>query len=191
MTQPQGQAEPLTAEQVNAITALLSVSKTKKGIRDWAMFRLMICTMLRSCDIVSLTIGDVRADDGSVRERLVLRQRKTHATVQCVLVEKTRRAIAAHLDTNLAGRKKGAKLFEIGTRQLRNRVKAWAGMLGLDPRHRSAHSLRRTKSSIIYAETGNLRIVQLGLGHSRISNTVSYLNVDGNKAMEVFGARDL
>tara|TARA_A100001391_G_scaffold132564_1_gene91633 strand:- start:423 stop:647 length:225 start_codon:yes stop_codon:yes gene_type:complete len=45
------------------------------------------------------------------------------------------------------------------------------------------HSLRRTKASIIYKATGNLRAVQILLGHTNIENTVRYLGVDIDDAL--------
>jgi integrase len=45
------------------------------------------------------------------------------------------------------------------------------------------HSLRRTKASIIYKQTGNLRAVQIRLGHTKIESTVRYLGVDVEDAL--------
>ena len=43
--------------------------------------------------------------------------------------------------------------------------------------------MRRTKASIIYKATGNLRAVQILLGHTKIENTVRYLGVDVEDAL--------
>ena len=48
----------------------------------------------------------------------------------------------------------------------------------LDKREYGTHSLRRTKVSLIYQATGNLRAVQILLGHTNIENTVRYLGID-------------
>jgi len=58
-------------------------------------------------------------------------------------------------------------------------------MIGLDPRFYGTHSLRRTKATLIYKKTGNLRVVQLLLGHTKIESTVSYLGIEVDDALAV------
>ena len=55
--------------------------------------------------------------------------------------------------------------------------------IGLHPEDYGTHSLRRTKASIIYKQTGNLRAVQILLGHTKIESTVRYLGVDIEDAL--------
>jgi integrase len=61
------------------------------------------------------------------------------------------------------------------TRQHARLVQDWVACIGLDPAKFGTHSLRRTKAILIYRRTGNLRAVQLLLGHSKIESTVRYL----------------
>src|SRR2546423_7280620 len=70
------------------------------------------------------------------------------------------------------------------TRQYARVVSEWIGGVGLDPRLFGTHSLRRTKATLIYRRTGNLRAVQLLLGHSKIESTVRYLGVEVDDALE-------
>jgi site-specific recombinase XerD len=58
-------------------------------------------------------------------------------------------------------------------------------MIGLDPRFYGTHSLRRTKATLIYKKTGDLRVVQLLLGHTKIESTVSYLGIEVDDALAV------
>ena len=58
-------------------------------------------------------------------------------------------------------------------------------MIGLDPCLHGTHSLRRTKATLIYKKTGNLRAVQLLLGHTKIESTVRYLGIEVDDALEV------
>ena len=58
-------------------------------------------------------------------------------------------------------------------------------MIGLDPSNYGTHSLRRTKATLIYRKTGNLRAVQLLLGHSKIESTVRYLGVEVDDALAI------
>jgi integrase len=58
-------------------------------------------------------------------------------------------------------------------------------MIGLDPSIYGTHSIRRTKVSIIYKRTKNLRAVQLLLGHTKLESTVRYLGVEVDDALEM------
>src|SRR5207244_12422760 len=64
-------------------------------------------------------------------------------------------------------------------------VKKWASYARLDPRKYSTHSLRRTKSSVVYERTGNLEVCRQILGHHSIANTALYLGVDKRQALHV------
>ena len=66
----------------------------------------------------------------------------------------------------------------LSTRQYARLVDEWVTAIGLRPEEYGTHSLRRTKASIIYKATGNIRAIQILLGHSKIENTVRYLGVD-------------
>jgi integrase len=76
-------------------------------------------------------------------------------------------------------------LRHIGTRQYAGLVEEWVAGIGLRPEDYGTHSLRRTKASIIYKATGNLRAVQLLLGHAKIESTVRYLGVDVEDALSL------
>ena len=100
----------------------------------------------------------------------------------------TLRATTQAVDVYLsaAGKKPGEFLFmsrrAIGrcmtARQYARLVSEWVAGIGLDPRIYSTHSLRRTKATLIYRRTGNLRAVQLLLGHTKIESTVRYLGIE-------------
>jgi len=64
-------------------------------------------------------------------------------------------------------------------------VKSWVALVGLDPAEYGTHSLRRTKATLIYRRTKNLRVVQLLLGHTKIESTVRYLGIDVDDALEM------
>ncbi len=69
------------------------------------------------------------------------------------------------------------------TRQYARLVDEWVTGIGLIRSEYGTHSLRRNKASIIYRATGNLRAVQILLGHSKIENTVRYLGIDFEDAL--------
>ena len=73
----------------------------------------------------------------------------------------------------------------LSTRQYARIVESWVASIGLDPTAYGTHSLRRTKASLIYRRTKNLRAVQLLLGHTKIESTVRYLGIEVDDALEM------
>ena len=73
----------------------------------------------------------------------------------------------------------------ISTRQYARLVKSWVASIGLEPSSYGTHSMRRTKVAQIYKKTGNLRAVQLLLGHTKMDSTVRYLGVDLEDALAI------
>jgi len=140
------------------------------------MFNLAIDSKLRACDIVALKVEDV-APSGYVVDRASVRQKKTGQPVRFELTEQTRQALDDYLRT--AGKSSGEFLFAsrrdgnrcLTTRQYARLIAEWIAGIGLDPHLFGTHSLRRTKASLIYRRTGNLRAVQLLLGHTKIEST--------------------
>jgi integrase len=176
-----GAKPPLRPNQVWSIrTRLMIEGRT----RDLAMFNLAIDSKLRGCDVVAVKVEDV-APNGYTVERATVRQRKTGRPVKFELTEQTRQAIEDYL--RASGRKSGEFLFAsrrqsgrcMTTRQYARLVAEWIGSIGLDPRLFGTHSLRRTKA------TGNLRAVQLLLGHTKIESTVRYLGIEVDDALAI------
>ena len=157
--------------------------------RDLAMFNLAIDSKLRGCDVMALKVEDV-APHGYI-DRATVRQKKTGRPVKFELTEQTRQAVDDYLAA--AGKKPGEFLFTnrraIGrpmtVRQYARLVSEWIASIGLDPRIYSTHSLRRTKVTLIYRRTGNLRAVQLLLGHTKIESTVRYLGIKVDDALGI------
>jgi integrase len=158
--------------------------------RDLALFNLAIDSKLRGCDLVALHVGDV-APNGYAIDRANIRQRKTGRPVRFELTEHTRQSLDDYL--RISGRKPGQYLFagrggpdrSLTTRQYARLVSRWVSSIGLDPLKFATHSMRRTKATLIYRRTGNLRAVQLLLGHSKIESTVRYLGVEVDDAPEI------
>jgi integrase len=158
--------------------------------RDLAMFNLAIDSKLRGCDVVAIKVDDV-APHGYAADRATVRQRKTGRPVRFELTEQTRQAIDDYI--RLAGKRVGELLFVsrrgqgqcMTTRQYARLVSEWMSSIGLDPQLFGTHSLRRTKATLIYRRTGNLRAVQLLLGHTKIESTVRYLGIEVDDALEL------
>jgi integrase len=120
-----------------------------------------------------------------------VRQRKTGQPVRFEMSEQTREAIDNYI--RAANKKPGEFLFvgrrsqgqPITTRQYARLVSQWISSIGLDPSFFGTHSLRRTKATLIYRRTGNLRAVQLLLGHRKIESTVRYLGIEVDDALAI------
>ena len=73
----------------------------------------------------------------------------------------------------------------ISTRQYARIVDFWISLIGLDRNEYGTHSLRRTKATLIYRRTRNLRAVQLLLGHTKLESTIRYLGIEVDDALEM------
>lgn len=152
-------------------------------------YLLAIDSKLRGCDVVAIRVDDV-APNGHAIARATVRQRKTGRPVRFELTEQTRQAINEYLVAS--GRKAGDYLFNgrrsgqsMTTRQYARLLSEWLSAIGLDPRVYGTHSLRRAKATLIYRRTGNLRAVQLLLGHTKIESTVRHLGIDVDDALAI------
>ena len=180
-----GAKRALKPQQVWAIRFWLD---QQGRVRDCAMFDLVIDSKLRGCDIVKIRIGDL-VSGGRVRSRAIVVQRKTGRPVQFELLEPARTSILGWLerrggtldDFAFPSRTDHAK--HISTRQYARLVDEWVTGIGLRREDYGTHSLRRTKTSIIYKRTGSLRAGQILLGHTKIESTVRYLGVDVEDAL--------
>ena len=182
-----GAKPPLLPKHVWSIRTKLQIADRK---RDLAMFNLAIDSKLRGCDVVALKVDDV-APNGYAVERATVRQKKTGQPVKFELTEQTRQAIDEYLKAT--GMKGAEFLFPsrrnnghcITTRHYARLVSGWVASIGLDANRFGTHSLRRTKATLIYRRTGNLRAVQLLLGHRKIESTVRYLGIEVDDALAI------
>ena len=182
-----GAKPPLRPKHVWSIRTKLQI---EGRVRDLAMFNLAIDSKLRGCDVVAIKVDDVAAG-GYTADRATVRQKKTGRPVRFELTEQTRQAVDEYL--RATNKKPGEFLFagrrgsqrSITTRQYARLVSDWIGSVGLDPRLYGTHSLRRTKATLIYRRTGNLRAVQLLLGHTKIESTVRYLGIEVDDALAI------
>jgi len=182
-----GAKPPLRSKHVWSIRTKLQV---EGQTRDLAMFNLAIDSKLRGCDVVALKVEDV-TPTGYTRDRATVRQKKTGQPVRFEMTEQTRQSVDDYI--RAAGKKPGEFLFigrhgpgqSMTTRQYARLVSTWVGSIGLDPKLFGTHSLRRTKATLIYRRTGNLRAVQLLLGHTKIESTVRYLGIEVDDALAI------
>jgi integrase len=182
-----GQKRPLKPKEVWAIRVRLQLEERR---RDLALFNLALDSKLRGCDLVRLQVNDVCVG-GRVRDRATVIQRKTGRPVQFEITEQTRAAIRDWVANSVPGN--GQYLFpsrfhdqpHISTRQYARIVHRWVERAGLDSSAYGTHSMRRTKAAQIYKKTGNLRAVQLLLGHTKLESTVRYLGIEVDDALSI------
>ena len=182
-----GQKSPLKLREIWAIRINLQLGKKA---RDLALFNLAIDSKLRGCDLVSLRVRDI-AHGSQVLSRAMVMQHKTQHPVQFEVTELTRETLRAWI--SLAGLRPEDYLFpsrltdrpHLSTRQYARIVHQWVTSIGLDPTNYGTHSMRRTKATLIYRQTKNIRAVQLLLGHTKLENTVRYLGVEVDDALEI------
>lgn len=169
-----GTKRPLTQKQIWAVRFFLD----REGrLRDRALF-----------DLVKIKIGDI-VSGADIRTRAIVIQQKTGKPVQFELTADVRASLLTWL-----GRRGGTvhdyafpsridHAGHLSTRQYARLVDEWVDAVGLRRAEYGTHSLRRTKASMIYKATGNLRAIQILLGHTKIENTVRYLGVDIEDAL--------
>src|SRR5438445_3672495 len=182
-----GAKPPLRPKHVWAIRTKLQI---EGRARDLAMFNLAIDSKLRGCDVVAIRVEDIAAG-GYTADRATVRQKKTGRPVRFELSEQTRQVVDDYL--KLSNKRPGDFVFtgrgcaecSMTTRQYARLVSEWIGSIGLDPRLFGTHKLRRTKATLIYRRTGNLRAVQLLLGHTKIESTVRYLGIEVDDALTI------
>ena len=182
-----GQKAPLKPKEIWAIRVRLQLANRH---RELALLNLAIDSKLRACDLVKLRVRDV-CHGGGMASRAIVLQQKTQRPVQFEITEATREAVSAWISH--AGLTAEQSLFpsrirgsaHLPTRQYARIVNSWVEQLGLDRADYGTHTLRRTKATLIYRRTKNLRAVQLLLGHTKLESTVRYLGIEVNDALEM------
>jgi len=153
-----GQKAPFKLKDIWALRVRLQMNGR---VRELALFNLGIDSKLRGCDLVALNVRDVCHGD-QLATRAVVMQHKTQRPVQFEITQPN-----------------------LGTRQYARILGHWVDELGLDHAEYGTHSMRRTKATLIYRRTKNLRAVQLLLGHSKLESTVRYLGIEVDDALEI------
>lgn len=182
-----GQKSPLRLREIWGIKIRLELAH---NVRDLALFDLAIDSKLRACDLTKLRVRDV-AHGNHVSARAIVMQQKTQRPVQFEITAQTRIAVEAWVQH--ARLKNEDFLFpsrtrtsdHLSTRQYSRIVKTWVSSIGLDPVPYGTHTMRRTKASLIYRRTKNIRAVQILLGHTKLESTVRYLGIEVDDALEM------
>jgi site-specific recombinase XerC len=183
------------AQKVRQIWSIRFFLDRQGTMRDRALFDLAIDSKLRGCDMVKIKIGTLVAGP-VISTRSMVIQQKTGRPVQFEITSDTRASLLAWLERrggnvqDLAFPSRVHLNDHLSTRQYAKLVDEWVTAIGLTQEESGTHSLRRTKVSLIYKATGNLRAIQILLGHSKIENTVRYLGVDVDDVLSLSEASE-
>ena len=182
-----GQKTPFKLKEIWAIRIRLQIGHRT---RELAMFDLGLDSKLRACDLVKLRVRDIRHGD-RISPRAMVMQQKTGRPVQFEITQPTREAVGEWIKEAVLNSDDylfPSRIHEsphLGTRQYARIVDSWVKEIGLDPASYGTHSMRRTKASLIYRRTKNIRAIQLLLGHSKLESTVRYLGIEVEDALEM------
>lgn len=188
-----GQKRPLKPKHVWAIRVRLELAANH---RELALFNLATGSKLRGCDLVKMKVIDVMAS-GQIKERASLPQSKTRKPVRFEISEGTRTSLAKWMEDPLMVGSENLwpgrfhERLHISTRQYARIVRDWVSSIGLEVTAYETHLMRCTKVTQIYRKTGNLRAVQLPLGHTKIDSTVRYLGVELEDALAIAEAIEI
>lgn len=161
-----------------------------------ALLNLAIDSKLRACDLLKLKVSDVSSGE-KISSRAIVVQQKTVRPVRFELKPRTRESVQAWIreaklvvsDFLFPSRIRAS--LHLSTRQYARIVNSWVSGIGLDQASYGTHSMRRTKATLSYRKTKNLRAVQLLLGHPKLDSTVRYLGIEIDDALEMSERLDI
>ena len=188
-----GQKSPLSLQDIWSIRMKL---QNEGRLRDLALFNLGLDSKLRACDLLNLRVADV-SNGETVNNRATVLQQKTGRPVRFEITRKSRKAAtdwiehAGLVGTDYLFPSRIHRSKHLSTRQYSRMLSSWVAAIGLDPTSYGTHSMRRTKATLLYRRTKNLRAIQLLLGHSKLDSTVRYLGIEIDDALEMSEQMDV
>jgi site-specific recombinase XerD len=184
-----GKRKAFSEEQVQLIRATL---KAQKDLRGSALFETALSAMLRSSDLLALTVDDVLDCNNEFIKRFEKRQKKVGEGVKVSLSGKAVAALRAYLfdATGTLNKPRTSLVWTEGGRTLKRLryaqyVKEWALMAHADPSQFSTHTMRRTHASYLYKLTNDAETVRQILGHESIASTSKYLDIERDDALDI------
>ena len=180
---------PLSERQVKSLRKLVEGNELHE-----LLLNLSVDLMLRGGDLLRLRVSDVLTESGTVKSEVKIKQQKTNKTTLSIPLSKNSINV---IKKYIVGRDMDDFVFRSQFSHFTNKplsifqysriVKKWMGEhLGLDDVSSfSTHSLRKTKSSVIYQKTQSVEIVRRLLGQSSVTATSAYLGIEDSDALEV------
>jgi len=191
--QRSGVKKPFRLEEIWRIRTRLEI---ESNLMQLALLNLAIDSKLRASDLLPLKVCDISSQD-RIFNRVKHIQQKTDIEVQFEITSRTQQSLIkwilfASLSASdfLFPSPRLKQQQSISYSYYRYIVRKWASDLGLDPNIYGTHSMRRTKATLVYAKTKNIRAVQLLLGHTKVDNTIRYLGVELEDALLISESTD-
>lgn len=190
-----GQKKPFTPRQIEMLKEFLS---NAGKIKELALFSFGIDSMLRASDLLKLRVDDVLDFKGKAKQAIQLKQKKTSQSHQVRIGKSAQKAIEDLIRKERKFEddwlfvaddpryKNGLRKTPMGREHYASLIKKWCEYLHLDPRDYSTHSIRRTRASIVYKQTGNIEAVRQLLGQKSVTSTSAYLNLGQNEAFDIY-----
>lgn len=175
-----GQKRAFSPAEISMIRSRLIFDRKFKQI---ALLNFAIDSMLRSIDVRSVRLSDIKNSLGEYRDKFSVKQQKTGVVVVIRLSKATIDSIKHYVAVyNLIDED---KLFGFSHSYYAFLVKKWAETIGLPREDHATHSMRRTKPAHIYEETKNLGVIMKLLGHTTIGSTGEYLDITSQDALDL------
>ena len=177
----------LSIEEVDAL--INAVERTDEyGTRDRAILEFLYSTGARISEMLDVRIGDLYLDEmivrlfGKGRKERYVPISQTALTYCENYIENARPKLLKYKQSNILFLNRfGNKLSRMGCWKIINKYAQQAGI----KIHVSPHTLRHSFATHLLQGGANLRIVQTLLGHSSISTTQVYTNIDRNYLKEI------
>jgi integrase len=184
--QRSGVKKPFRLEEIWRIRTRLEI---ESNLMQLALLNLAIDSKLRASDLLPLKVCDISSQD-RIFNRVKHIQQKTDIEVQFEITSRTQQSLikwillASLSASDFVSPSPRLKQQSISYSYYRYIVRKWASDLGLDPNLYGTHSMRRTKATLVYAKTKNIRAVQLDhYSHTKVDNTIRYLGVELEDAL--------
>jgi integrase len=188
-----GQKRPLRQRDIHAIRTRLQIAH---NVRETAMFDLALDSKLRGSDLLGLHVRDIW-QGSHVLSRTSVTMKKTGCNVRFEITPDTRKEVAAWIEQehlqpdDYVFPSRHNHSVPLSMRQYTRIVHKWVESAALDSPLYGTHTMRRTKPTLIYRRTKDIRAIQILLGHKRLESTIRYLGVLEEDALTISEQEEL
>ena len=176
----------LSSNEKKRLLKSMRMNKAPEALRDLTMFHLILTTGVRLSELVNLDLEDI------FEKHIYIKKSKGGKPQKKFLGSAIRGTLRIYLKARKKSPVDSPALFlgrsgRISNRQVQNRLRYWCESVGID-KSVSPHDLRHSFATELLESTGNLRLVQLALGHSSIETTTIYTHVSDSSMAEAMEA---